>query len=42
MRRSNTSLTPGCFTDPKTRELLDSLGVKLIGYKQLATLAYKP
>lgn len=30
------------FTDPKTRELLDSLGIKLIGYKQLATLAYKP
>jgi len=30
------------FTDPKTRELLDSLGIKLIGYKQLAPLAYKP
>jgi predicted glycoside hydrolase/deacetylase ChbG (UPF0249 family) len=30
------------FTDPKTRELIDSLGIKLIGYKQLAALAYKP
>jgi chitin disaccharide deacetylase len=29
------------FTDPKTRELLDSLGIKRIGYKQLAELAYK-
>ena len=30
------------FTDPKTRELIDSQGIKLIGYKQLAALAYKP
>jgi len=30
------------FTDPKTRELLDSLGIKRIGYKQLMPLAYKP
>jgi chitin disaccharide deacetylase len=30
------------MTDPKTRELIDSLGIKLIGYKDLAKLAYKP
>lgn len=30
------------FTDPKTRELLDSLGIKLIGYKQLSKLAFQP
>ena len=29
-------------TDPKTRELIDSLGVKLIGYRELSKLAYKP
>ena len=30
------------MTDPKTRELIDSLGIKLIGYTDLAKLAYKP
>jgi len=30
------------FTDPKTRELLDSLGIKRIGYKELRTLAFPP
>lgn len=29
------------FTDPKTRELIDSLGIKLIGYKDLMKLAFK-
>lgn len=29
------------FTDPKTKELLDSLGIKRIGYKQLASLAFR-
>ncbi len=29
------------MTDPKTRELIDSLGIKLIGYKDLAKLAFK-
>jgi chitin disaccharide deacetylase len=29
------------FTDPKTRELIDSLGIKLIGYKELMALAYQ-
>jgi predicted glycoside hydrolase/deacetylase ChbG (UPF0249 family) len=30
------------MTDPKTRELIDSLGIKLIGYKDLAKLAFNP
>jgi chitin disaccharide deacetylase len=30
------------LTDPKTRELLNSLGIKLIGYRDLMKLAYKP
>lgn len=30
------------FTDPKTKELLASLGVKLIGYKELRKLAFLP
>ncbi|MCS6776827.1 MAG: polysaccharide deacetylase family protein [Chloroherpetonaceae bacterium] len=30
------------LTDPKTRELIDSLGIKLIGYRDLMKLAYKP
>jgi predicted glycoside hydrolase/deacetylase ChbG (UPF0249 family) len=29
------------FTDPKTRELLDSLGIIRIGYRPLAAIAYK-
>jgi predicted glycoside hydrolase/deacetylase ChbG (UPF0249 family) len=29
------------FTDPKTRELINALGIKLIGYKDLMKLAYK-
>ena len=29
------------FTDPKTRELLNSLNIKLIGYRELSTLAFK-
>ncbi len=29
------------FTDPKTRELIDSLGIKLVGYRELAKL-WKP
>ncbi len=29
------------FTDPKTRELLDSLGIKRIGYRELSKLAFK-
>lgn len=29
------------MTDPRTRELIDSLGIKLIGYKDLAKLAFK-
>ncbi len=29
------------MTDPKTRELIDSLGIKLIGYKELSKLAFK-
>jgi chitin disaccharide deacetylase len=28
------------LTDPKTRELIDSLGIKLIGYKELNKLAF--
>ncbi len=30
------------MTDPKTRELIDSLGIKLIGYRELSKLAFKP
>jgi len=30
------------FTDPRTKELLDSLGIKLIGYRQLRALAFQP
>jgi predicted glycoside hydrolase/deacetylase ChbG (UPF0249 family) len=29
------------MTDPKTRELIDSLGIKLIGYRELSKLAFK-
>lgn len=29
------------MTDPRTRELIDSLGIKLIGYKDLARLAFR-
>lgn len=29
------------FTDPKTKELLDSLGIKLIGYKDLRKIAFR-
>ena len=29
------------MTDPKTRELIDSLGIKLIGYRELSKLAWK-
>ena len=29
-------------TDPKTRELLNSLNIKLIGYRELSKLAFKP
>lgn len=28
--------------DPETRKLIDSLGIKLIGYKDLAKIAFKP
>jgi predicted glycoside hydrolase/deacetylase ChbG (UPF0249 family) len=30
------------LTDPKTKELIQSLGIKLIGYKDLKKLAYQP
>jgi predicted glycoside hydrolase/deacetylase ChbG (UPF0249 family) len=29
------------MTDPKTRQLIDSLGIKLIGYRELSKLAFK-
>ena len=29
------------MTDPKTRELIESLGIKLIGYRELSKLAFK-
>jgi predicted glycoside hydrolase/deacetylase ChbG (UPF0249 family) len=30
------------MTDPKTRDLIDSLGIKLFGYRDLQKLAFKP
>lgn len=30
------------LTDPRTRELIDSLGIKLIGWRELARVAFKP
>lgn len=30
------------MTDPRTRERIDSLGIKLIGYRELSKLAFKP
>lgn len=30
------------MTDPRTRELIDELGIKLIGYRELSKLAFKP
>ena len=30
------------MTDPKTRDLIDSLGIKLCGYRDLQKLALKP
>src|SRR5262249_15379772 len=30
------------MTDPKTRELIASLGIRLIGYKELSKLAFQP
>jgi hypothetical protein len=32
----------GRMTDPKTRDLIDSLGIKLFGYRDLQKLAFKP
>jgi hypothetical protein len=32
----------GRLTDPKTRDLIDSLGIKLFGYRDLQKLAFKP
>jgi predicted glycoside hydrolase/deacetylase ChbG (UPF0249 family) len=29
------------FTDPRTRELIDSLGIRLLGYRDLARLAFR-
>ena len=28
--------------DPKTRDLIDSLGIKLFGYRDLQKLAFEP
>jgi hypothetical protein len=30
------------MTDPKTRDLIESLGIKLFGYQDLQKLAFKP
>ena len=30
------------MTDPKTRDLIDSLGIQLFGYRDLQKLAFKP
>jgi hypothetical protein len=32
----------GRMTDPKTRDLIESLGIKLFGYQDLQKLAFKP